>query len=84
MLVCNVEETLYGNLHCNKCNGFDAIEFAVWKEVQEDAWSRSVAEHATGQWAVLMVLFFGSYRGLGIISADGELRGNIRSVEDCN
>ena len=29
-------------------------------------------------------LVFGSYRGLGIISADGELRGNIRSVEDCN
>ena len=43
-----------------------------------------VADHATGPWGVLMVLFFGSYRGRGIISADGELRGNIRSVEDCN
>jgi hypothetical protein len=44
MLVCNVEETLYGNLHFNKRNGFDATEVAVWKEVQKDAWSRSVAK----------------------------------------
>tara|TARA_B100001013_G_scaffold262533_1_gene165108 strand:+ start:987 stop:1106 length:120 start_codon:yes stop_codon:yes gene_type:complete len=36
MVVCNVEETLYGNLHCNKSNGFDAIEVAVWKELEED------------------------------------------------
>ena len=44
MLACNVEETLYGNPHGNKCNGFDVIEGAVWKDVQKDPWSRSVAK----------------------------------------
>jgi hypothetical protein len=44
MLACNIEKTLYGNLHFNKRNGFDAIEVAVWKEELQDAWSRSVAK----------------------------------------